>query len=59
LKKGGLKDKNTVVYMYDDIAYNEENPKPGIIINNPVGDDVHEGVPKVCFQMPSLVTSLG
>ncbi|KAK3438395.1 hypothetical protein EUGRSUZ_C03016 [Eucalyptus grandis] len=38
--------------MYDDIASNEENPRPGIVINSPDGDDVYEddvyeGVPKV------------
>jgi len=47
LKKGGLKDENIIVFMYDDIAYNEENPRPGIIINSPHGDDVYAGVPKV------------
>ncbi|GER32113.1 vacuolar-processing enzyme [Striga asiatica] len=46
LKKGGLKDENIVVFMYDDIANNEENPRPGIIINSPHGDDVYNGVPK-------------
>ena len=46
LKKGGLKDENIVVFMYDDIAYNEENPRQGVIINNPQGSDVYEGVPK-------------
>uniref|UniRef100_A0A7N0TMG9 Legumain prodomain domain-containing protein n=1 Tax=Kalanchoe fedtschenkoi TaxID=63787 RepID=A0A7N0TMG9_KALFE len=46
LKKGGLKDENIVVFMYDDIAYNEENPRQGIIINSPTGSDVYEGVPK-------------
>ncbi|XP_048132966.1 vacuolar-processing enzyme-like isoform X2 [Rhodamnia argentea] len=46
LKKGGLKDENIIVFMYDDIANNEENPRPGIIINHPDGDDVYEGVPK-------------
>ena len=35
--------------MYDDIALNEENPRPGVIINKPDGDDVYEGVPKVGF----------
>lgn len=35
--------------MYDDIAFNEENPRPGIIINSPHGDDVYKGVPKVCY----------
>ncbi|KAL6128599.1 hypothetical protein ACLB2K_071954 [Fragaria x ananassa] len=46
LKKGGLKDENIVVFMYDDIAYNEENPRQGVIINSPHGDDVYKGVPK-------------
>lgn len=47
MKKGGLKDENIIVFMYDDIAYNEENPRPGVIINHPQGGDVYEGVPKV------------
>ncbi|XP_058222083.1 vacuolar-processing enzyme-like [Rhododendron vialii] len=46
LKKGGLKDENIVVFMYDDIAFNEENPRQGIIINSPHGEDVYDGVPK-------------
>ncbi|KAL9230372.1 hypothetical protein vseg_005734 [Gypsophila vaccaria] len=46
LKRGGLKDENIVVFMYDDIANNDENPKKGIIINNPKGGDVYKGVPK-------------
>ncbi|XP_028056921.1 vacuolar-processing enzyme-like [Camellia sinensis] len=32
--------------MYDDIAFNEENPRPGVIINSPHGSDVYSGVPK-------------
>ncbi|XP_024958795.1 vacuolar-processing enzyme-like [Cynara cardunculus var. scolymus] len=46
LKNGGLKDENIVVFMYDDIANNEENPRSGVIINRPDGDDVYHGVPK-------------
>ncbi|XP_022872058.1 vacuolar-processing enzyme-like [Olea europaea var. sylvestris] len=46
LKRGGLRDENIVVFMYDDIAYNEENPSPGVIINSPHGEDVYKGVPK-------------
>ncbi|KAM0938251.1 putative legumain protein [Dioscorea sansibarensis] len=46
LKKGGLKDENIIVFMYDDIAHNKENPRRGIIINKPRGDDVYAGVPK-------------
>ncbi|KAK4479233.1 hypothetical protein RD792_014744 [Penstemon davidsonii] len=46
LKKGGLKDENIIVFMYDDIAYDSNNPRPGVIINSPNGVDVYEGVPK-------------
>lgn len=46
LKRRGLKDENIVVFMYDDIANNKENPKPGVIINSPKGHDVYAGVPK-------------
>ncbi|WCJ26002.1 Vacuolar-processing enzyme [Euphorbia peplus] len=46
LRKGGLKEENIIVFMYDDIANNELNPRPGVIINSPVGDDVYAGVPK-------------
>ncbi|KAH7855437.1 hypothetical protein Vadar_024848 [Vaccinium darrowii] len=46
LKRGGLKDENIVVMMYDDIAKSELNPRKGIIINHPQGQDVYAGVPK-------------
>ncbi|XP_077235465.1 beta vacuolar processing enzyme [Tasmannia lanceolata] len=46
LKKGGLKEENIVVFMYDDIATNDLNPRPGVIINHPLGEDVYSGVPK-------------
>ncbi|KHG10620.1 Vacuolar-processing enzyme [Gossypium arboreum] len=46
LRKGGLKDENIIVFMYDDIAYNVQNPRPGIIINNPNGAYVYKEVPK-------------
>jgi len=49
LKNGGLKDENIIVMMYDDIAYNEQNPWPGVIINQPDGPNVYIGVPKVCI----------
>ncbi|VAI47479.1 unnamed protein product [Triticum turgidum subsp. durum] len=32
--------------MYDDIANNPLNPRPGVIINHPEGEDVYAGVPK-------------
>ncbi|KAL6177117.1 hypothetical protein ACLB2K_048643 [Fragaria x ananassa] len=46
LKKGGLKEENIVVFMYDDIAMHEMNPRKGIIINHPQGQDIYAGVPK-------------
>ncbi|XP_031248424.1 vacuolar-processing enzyme-like [Pistacia vera] len=46
LKSGGLKEENIIVFMYDDIAFANENPRPGIIINKPYGTDVYYGVPK-------------
>ncbi|KAK1430552.1 hypothetical protein QVD17_13372 [Tagetes erecta] len=46
LKKGGLKDENIIVFMYDDIANDPNNPRPGVIINSPEGPDVYAGVPK-------------
>lgn len=47
LRKGGLKEENIVVFMYDDIAMHEMNPRKGVIINHPQGHDVYAGVPKV------------
>ncbi|KAG6396967.1 hypothetical protein SASPL_143127 [Salvia splendens] len=46
LKKGGIKDENIIVFMYDDIAMTDLNPRKGILINHPTGDDVYAGVPK-------------
>ncbi|KAJ7952081.1 vacuolar-processing enzyme-like [Quillaja saponaria] len=46
LKKGGLMEENIIVFMYDDIAFDISNPRPGVIINKPNGEDVYQGVPK-------------
>ncbi|KAG0453978.1 hypothetical protein HPP92_025282 [Vanilla planifolia] len=46
LRKGGLNEENIVVFMYDDLASNPLNPRPGVIINHPQGEDVYAGVPK-------------
>ncbi|XP_054166259.1 legumain-like [Oppia nitens] len=42
----GVPDKNIIVMYTDDIAYNKQNPTPGIVINEPNGPDVYNGVPK-------------
>jgi legumain len=47
LLKGGLKEENIVVFMYDDVAHSVLNPRRGVIINHPEGEDVYAGVPKV------------
>ncbi|KAM6961328.1 legumain [Aplochiton taeniatus] len=44
--KNGIPDEQIVVMMYDDLAQNEDNPTPGVIINRPNGTDVYKGVPK-------------
>lgn len=42
----GIPDDHIIVMMFDDIAYNDKNPIPGVIINEPNGPNVYEGVPK-------------
>ncbi|KAM9842618.1 legumain isoform 1-T2 [Aulostomus maculatus] len=44
--KNGIPDEQIVVMMFDDLAHDEQNPTPGIIINRPNGTDVYKGVPK-------------
>lgn len=46
LHKHGVPDSNIIVFMRDDIAHNDENPYPGVIINHPNGPNVYTGVPK-------------
>ncbi|XP_071516710.1 legumain-like [Panulirus ornatus] len=46
LHQHGVPDDHIVVMMYDDIAYNVENPDPGVVINRPNGPNVYVGVPK-------------
>ncbi|KAG2660193.1 vacuolar-processing enzyme beta-isozyme 1-like [Panicum virgatum] len=46
LQNGGLKEENIVVFMYDDVANSALNPRRGVIINHPEGEDVYAGVPK-------------
>ncbi|KMZ61502.1 Vacuolar processing enzyme 1 [Zostera marina] len=46
LRSGGVKEENIIVFMYDDIATNPLNPRPGTLINHPDGGDVYAGVPK-------------
>lgn len=55
LKRGGLKEENIIVFMFDDIANNELNPRPGVIINSPQGEDVYAGVPKVLDYIPYII----
>ncbi|CAN7938800.1 unnamed protein product [Ixodes hexagonus] len=45
LHNHGIPDERIVVMMYDDIAFNEENPTPGVIVNHINGSNVYLGVP--------------
>ncbi|XP_026771413.3 legumain-like [Pangasianodon hypophthalmus] len=45
-QRNGIPDEQIVVMMYDDVAYNAENPFPGNLINVPNGPNVYPGVPK-------------
>ncbi|KAF6216780.1 hypothetical protein GE061_001130 [Apolygus lucorum] len=40
----GIPANRIIVMMYDDIAYNSDNPTPGVIINEPNGTNVYAGV---------------
>lgn len=46
LHRDGVPDDRIVVMVYDDIAHNPMNPRPGTIINHPKGGDVYKGMPK-------------
>lgn len=45
LHQNGIPDENIIVMMYDDIATDENNPTPNVIINSPGGPNVYKGVP--------------
>ena len=45
LHKHGIPDQNIIVMMYDDIAFNEDNPYQDNIINRPLGPNVYNGTP--------------
>ncbi|KAK2156796.1 hypothetical protein NP493_1940g00004 [Ridgeia piscesae] len=42
--KHGIPEERIVLMMYDDIAHNQRNPTPGVLINHPKGPDVYGGV---------------
>jgi len=46
LHRGGVPDERIIVMMYDDIAGNPANPRPGQLINHPTGQDNYVGMPK-------------
>jgi len=45
LRKNCVPENRIITFMYDDIAYNIENPEPGVIRNEPFGENVYGGVP--------------
>ena len=46
LHAGGVPDDHIIVMVYDDIANNPSNPRPGVVINHPEGQDLYQGLPK-------------
>eukprot|EP00042_Codosiga_hollandica_P023768 m.95978 g.95978 ORF g.95978 m.95978 type:complete len:432 (-) comp51312_c0_seq1:168-1463(-) len=40
----GIPKENIITFMYNDIANNPSNPTPGVIINQPGGKNVYDGV---------------
>ncbi|KAI9561023.1 hypothetical protein GHT06_011979 [Daphnia sinensis] len=46
LRRHGIPADNIITLMYDDIANSTENPTKGVIINEPNGENVYEGVRK-------------
>jgi legumain len=46
LHMNGIPDDHIIVFHYDDIANNPQNPKPGQVFNWPGGPDVYKDVPK-------------
>lgn len=46
LHHGGIPDERIIVMVFDDIAQNPENPRPGTLINHPSGGDVYAGMPR-------------
>lgn len=43
LKQRGIPEEQIIVFAYDDIASNSQNPFPGKLFNKIDGDDVYEG----------------
>ena len=44
LLKEGMPAENIIVFAYDDIADNSQNPFKGKVFNHPDGEDVYAGV---------------
>jgi legumain len=44
MKKNGIPEDQIILFAFDDIANNSENPFPGQVFNKPNGIDVYEGV---------------
>lgn len=44
VRSHGIPAEQIIVMMFDDIAYNKQNPNQGEIINQPGGENVYKGV---------------
>lgn len=46
LRRHGIPEENIIVMMYDDVVNSSDNPLKGVLINEPNGTNVYEGVQK-------------
>lgn len=53
LKKNGYDDDHILLIMADDLAYNPNNPDPGVVRRTPQGENLYEDV-QVDFRLSSL-----
>ncbi|KAL8204881.1 hypothetical protein R6Q57_010504 [Mikania cordata] len=49
MKTGGIQDEKITVFMKDDISYDHNNLKSGIIEQEGFRFNIYEGVPKVVY----------
>ena len=53
MKKNGYDDDHILLIMADDLAYNPNNPEPGVVRRTPQGENLYEDV-QVDFRLSSL-----
>ncbi|CAG2176401.1 unnamed protein product, partial [Oppiella nova] len=46
VRSHGIPDENIILFHYDDIANNKQNPTKGVVVNEPNGTNVYYDIPK-------------